>query len=50
VRIGPNYHPSLRMFALDYLIEKEKETNPSKQTENIQQEVKKEKKFLCLIL
>lgn len=39
VRIGPNYHPSLRMFALDYLIEKEKEANPGKQTENIQHEV-----------
>ena len=41
VRIGPNYHPSLRMFALEYLIEKEKEANPGKQTENIQNEVLK---------
>ena len=39
VRIGPNYHPSLRMYALDYLIDKEKESNPNKQTEIIQQEV-----------
>jgi len=30
------------MFALEYLIEKEKEANPGKQTENIQNEVTKE--------
>jgi len=50
VRIGPNYHPSLRMFALEYLIEKEKEANPGKQTENIQNEVFFVQKYFIKII
>jgi len=50
VRIGPNYHPSLRMFALEYLIEKEKEANPGKQTENIQNEILKRTQIICSTL
>jgi hypothetical protein len=39
VRIGPNAHSSLRPYTLEYLIEKERESNVGKERENIQTEV-----------
>ena len=39
VRIGPNYHPSLKQFALEFLVAKEKEANATREVKNIQNDV-----------
>jgi hypothetical protein len=41
VRIGPNYHPSLKHYSLEYLIEREKEARGDAEYENIKNDVLK---------
>lgn len=50
VRIGPNYHPSIEEYCLDYMVNKKIENNEVKEIEKLKQEILLGVKIVCSTL
>lgn len=50
VRIGPNYHPSIEEYSLDYLVTQKLQSNDGKEIEKLKQEILMNCKIICSTL